>query len=866
MSKEQRSEPTPQGGRHAASGWSPRRVAGATLAAVTLGALAPSALLAGSASAATAGTFSASGSLVTARADAAMVTLADGQVLVAGGQDASGNPLADAELYNPTTGTWAATQALPLPLTDATATRLAGGDVLVAGGLTLAGGTLQATAATELFNPGNGTWSTTGTLPAASYQAAAVLLSSSGDVLYAGGMTGTGASAATTSTSAVYDPATNKWTPTAGQLTLGVSGAAAGLLQNGEVLLAGGESQVKGGAASVTSEAELYQPSSGTWSATATMPAGVVGATSTVLGNGDLLVAGGRTTATGNPTASSELFVPSTSSWSATGNLPVATYGASASLLSSGEVLYSGGMVSSSGSPTDVAAVYAPSSGQWSPTGSLLLARAGASQVVLSDGNVLVAGGELASGVTAESELYTPQPPNVAPAITSASTLYIHAGTAMKFSVTTTGSPSPTLSESGTLPPGLAFATSGAGTATISGTPGASATIRYAVTIVATNGVGSPAIQRLQLLYTTVPRITTRPGLRIETGKSLNWTLRSAGSPTPTMSESGTLPPGIAFRPGPGGTSSLVGTVPAGSAGSYVFTLSASNGVGTPATQAFHFVVFAPAPPAPPSTTTTTTTVPAVPRSSLGIGYLYVTSTGELLAKGDTSMVPPVTGYRPRGVVATATTADDRGYYFATGSGGVFNYGDARWFGSNAHRKVGSPTVAFALTPSGGGYDLVTRAGNVFGFGNAGWYGSPVHNRPRLTSPVVAFALTPDGRGYWVVTARGNVFAYGDAHWFGSPAHQKVGKIVAFARTPDARGYWLVTSAGDVISYGDAHYYGGLQGRVPPVVAFSTTLDGRGYWIVSSMGNVFNFGDARFFGSSAHTQISGPVKDFVPLF
>ena len=62
---------------------------------------------------------------------------------------------------------------------------------------------------------------------------------------------------------------------------------------------------------------------------------------------------------------------------------------------------------------------------------------------------------------------------NQAPAITSANTAAFRVGTPGNFSVTTTGFPNSTLSESGTLPSGLTFTNNGDGTATLAGTPAA---------------------------------------------------------------------------------------------------------------------------------------------------------------------------------------------------------------------------------------------------------------------------------------------------------------------------------------------------------------------------------------------------------
>ena len=71
-----------------------------------------------------------------------------------------------------------------------------------------------------------------------------------------------------------------------------------------------------------------------------------------------------------------------------------------------------------------------------------------------------------------------------------------------------------------------------------------------------------------------------------------------------------------------------------------------------------------------------------------------------------------------------------------------------------------------AATADGGGYWLVASDGGVFAFGDARFYGST--GSIRLNRPVVGMAATPDGGGYWLVASDGGVFAFGDARFYGS--------------------------------------------------------------------------------------------------
>ncbi len=114
------------------------------------------------------------------------------------------------------------------------------------------------------------------------------------------------------------------------------------------------------------------------------------------------------------------------------------------------------------------------------------------------------------------------------------------------------------------------------------------------------------------------------------------------------------------------------------------------------------------------------------------------------------------------GVIGIAASSSGRGYLLATGNGGVFNFGDARFHGSiAAWNKV--QVVAIVETGNGGGYWLASNTGRLFNFGDAGFYGSA--GGLTLTTPIVAMAATPDGRGYWLVASGGRVFHYGNAHF-----------------------------------------------------------------------------------------------------
>ena len=84
----------------------------------------------------------------------------------------------------------------------------------------------------------------------------------------------------------------------------------------------------------------------------------------------------------------------------------------------------------------------------------------------------------------------------VAPTITSASNTTLTIGAAGSFTVTATGSPTPTFSETGALPSGVTFSAAGI----LSGTPDPGTAGSFPITITAQNGVGTNATQSFTVI------------------------------------------------------------------------------------------------------------------------------------------------------------------------------------------------------------------------------------------------------------------------------------------------------------------------------------------------------------------------------
>ncbi|MCX6023782.1 MAG: putative Ig domain-containing protein, partial [Chloroflexi bacterium] len=174
---------------------------------------------------------------------------------------------------------------------------------------------------------------------------------------------------------------------------------------------------------------------------------------------------------------------------------------------------------------------------------------------------------------------------NVAPVITSTASATFAVGTVGSFAVTATGFPAPALSLAGTLPSGVSFTPA---TGALSGTPAAGSGGNFALTLTASNGIDANATQSFTLTVNQAPAITSGVSVAFTAGAEGSFSVTATGFPAPTFSHTGALPSGVTLN---AATGALSGTPAMGSAGTYPITITASNGVGTAATQSFTLTV-----------------------------------------------------------------------------------------------------------------------------------------------------------------------------------------------------------------------------------------------------------------------------------
>jgi hypothetical protein len=163
------------------------------------------------------------------------------------------------------------------------------------------------------------------------------------------------------------------------------------LLADGRVLVAGGRTSADPQSLTLAS-AELYDPAAKRWTPIAPMSARRAGHTATLLADGRVLIVGGYDNFAALATA--EIYDPVTGQWAATGSLHEARGFHVAVRLGDGRVLVSGGRSndSSTGRALRSSELYDPATGRWSAAGDLLDGHYDHSATLLPDGRVVVAG------------------------------------------------------------------------------------------------------------------------------------------------------------------------------------------------------------------------------------------------------------------------------------------------------------------------------------------------------------------------------------------------------------------------------------------------------------------------------------------
>ena len=201
------------------------------------------------------------------------------------------------------------------------------------------------------------------------------------------------------------------------------------------------------------------------------------------------------------------------------------------------------------------------------------------------------------------------------PVFTSGDTTTMTAQTTSRFKVITSGAPAASLIESGTLPSGVSFTDNGDGTGTLSGAPATGTEGSYPLTFYASNSFEDGVPQSFTLTVDGPPAFTSPALAAFAPGAAGSFTITTSGTPSASVALStGTLPTGLKFTPGPGGTATISG-MPSGEVRSTTLTLLATNGFAPNATQRLKISIQHP----PTFTSPTTATFVVGTKGSFGI-------------------------------------------------------------------------------------------------------------------------------------------------------------------------------------------------------------------------------------------------------
>ena len=280
--------------------------------------------------------------LHTPRHDHSATLLPDGRVLVVGGYSLPQQWLRDAEVYDPATDTWTVVPPRYSHGCSHSATLMKDGRVLVVGGAVAC---CLGTERVEIFNPQTNAWTEARPLESTLGGHTAQLLDD-GRVLVAGG-SGPNDAPSAGGAALLYEPQTDTWTTTGPMVKPRCYGQSA-RLPDGRVLVAGGLALEDKPFPKISTSAEIYDPISNTWTVAADLAQARYSYDDdlVLLPGGQVLAVGGARDWywTGNSFVREiERYDPAANEWRTVGELPRPRAEASATLLPDGRVWLAGG-------------------------------------------------------------------------------------------------------------------------------------------------------------------------------------------------------------------------------------------------------------------------------------------------------------------------------------------------------------------------------------------------------------------------------------------------------------------------------------------------------------------------------------------
>jgi hypothetical protein len=347
------------------------------------------------------GTWTASPDLVSIRGTTTAVVLKDGRALAIGG-GVGQQAVAAVEVFDPNSGVWSATTPMNHPRRGHQAVVLGDGRVMVAGGIHEG----ELLSSVEIFDPGSSRWTTVAPLSVPRLGNTLTLLNN-GNVLVTGGTSaenaaGTGGNQTIRpdATAEIYNVANNRWTTTSGAMSTPRFEHTATALDDGRVLIAGGQGPPIAGVAGALASTEIYDPAVDSFRKSNDMGDARFNHSAVKLPDRTVMVVGGAGGQNGDTSLSTaEVFNPGDGGWTNVGALTGSRSGHIATAFPDGRVLVAGGETITRGNrrSLNTAEIFAIDRREWRSAGQMNCPRSEASAALLGDGSVLVVAGDFAA-------------------------------------------------------------------------------------------------------------------------------------------------------------------------------------------------------------------------------------------------------------------------------------------------------------------------------------------------------------------------------------------------------------------------------------------------------------------------------------
>ncbi|MGI8807497.1 MAG: kelch repeat-containing protein [Acidimicrobiales bacterium] len=347
------------------------------------------------------GTWSAVPDLVNIRGTTTAVVLKNGKALAVGG-GVGQQAVAAAEIFDPAAGVWQSTGAMNQPRRGHQAALLGDGRVMVAGGIHE--GELLSSA--EIYDPDTARWTTVAPMSVARLGSTLTLLTNGnvlvtgGNVLDAASGTGGGQTIRPDGTAEIYNVAANRWTKTSGALSTPRFEHTATALDDGRVLIAGGQGPPIAGNTGALASTEIYDPAVDSFRKSNDMGDARFNHAALKLPDRSVMVVGGAGGTNGDTSLSTaEVFNPGDGSWTSAGALTGSRSGHAAAVFPDGRVVVAGGESITRGNRRALATaeIFALEKREWRSAGNMNCPRSEASAALLGDGSVLVVAGDFAA-------------------------------------------------------------------------------------------------------------------------------------------------------------------------------------------------------------------------------------------------------------------------------------------------------------------------------------------------------------------------------------------------------------------------------------------------------------------------------------